>query len=207
MPASRLPREGPYGQVELLRDRWGVPHVFAETDAGAMYGLGYATAQDRAFQMYYNLRIIQGRLAEVVGDVKVGANRQMPEGRTSAVRSDIQMRTIGYWRAAQETAKHLDPEARQLLEAYSRGVNDYLRNHPKELLYLFEKYDLQPEPWTPAACLASWWRLGLFFAGDGLREMTPYYEIKDGTQRGRPIAARGTRAARRRASTCGMMPP
>src|SRR5512138_2260822 len=66
------------GQVELLRDRWGVPHVFAPTDAGAMYGLGYATAEDRAFQMYYNLRIIQGRLAELVGDVKVGVSRAAP---------------------------------------------------------------------------------------------------------------------------------
>ncbi len=59
---------GPYGKVELARDTWGVPHIFAETDAGAMYGLGYATAQDRGFQMHYTLRIIQGRLAEVIGD-------------------------------------------------------------------------------------------------------------------------------------------
>ena len=60
-----------YGTVELLRDRWGVPHVFSTTDGGAMYGLGYAAAEDRAFQMYYNLRILQGRLAELIGDVKV----------------------------------------------------------------------------------------------------------------------------------------
>jgi len=182
--------KGAQDQVELLRDPWGVPHVFADTDAGAMYGLGYATAQDRAFQMYYNLRIIQGRLAELVGDVKVGANRQLPEGRNSALRNDIQMRTIGYWQSAQETARQLDPEVRGLLEAYSRGVNDYIGGHPKELLYLFEKYDLKPEPWTPAACIASWWRLGLFFAGDGLREMVPYYEIKDGATKVRQFAAR-----------------
>ena len=49
--------------IELMRDTWGVPHIFSDTDAGAMYGLGYAVAEDRAFQMYYNLRIIQGRLA------------------------------------------------------------------------------------------------------------------------------------------------
>ncbi len=167
-------------QIELLRDRWGVPHVFADTDAGAMYGLGYATAQDRAFQMYYNLRIIQGRLAELVGDVKVGVNRQRPQGRNSALSSDIRMRTIGYWQAAQETAAQLDPEARMLLEAYSRGVNNYLDNHPNDLLYLFKKYDLKPEPWTPAVCVASWWRMGLFFSGDGLREITSYYQVKEG---------------------------
>ncbi|HPY51544.1 MAG TPA: penicillin acylase family protein, partial [Sedimentisphaerales bacterium] len=179
-PTARQSEEHPHGKVELVRDRWGVPHVFAETDAGAMYGLGYAAAQDRAFQMYYNLRIIQGRLAEVVGDVKVGVSRQRPEGTNSAIRSDVQMRTIGYWDAAQQTAQQLAPELRSLLEAYSEGVNDCIRSEPNELTYLFAKYGLQPEPWTPAACIASWWRLSLFFSGDGLREMTTYYEIKDG---------------------------
>jgi penicillin G amidase len=181
-PETRSTPDDRVGKVELLRDSWGVPHVFADTDAGAMYGLGYAAAQDRPFQMYYQLRIIQGRLAELVGDVKVGVSRQQPQGRNSALRSDIEMRTIGYWRAAQETAERLDPEARELLEAYSRGVNDCLNGDPNVRSALFEKSGLQPEPWTPAACIASWWRLSLFFSGDGLRELGPYYEIKDGAR-------------------------
>ena len=187
-PATSQAEEHPYGKVELLRDRWGVPHVFGATDAGAMYGLGYAAAEDRAFQMYYNLRIIQGRLAEVVGDVKVGVTRQRPEGTNSALRSDIQMRTIGYWPAAKETARLLDPELQALLEAYSAGVNDYIDRHRDDLTYLFAKYDIEPEPWTPAACIASWWRLSLFFAGDGLREMGPYYDVKDGRREVRAFA-------------------
>ncbi len=187
-PATREAEGHSYGKVELLRDRWGVPHVFAETDAGAMYGLGYAAAEDRAFQMYYNLRIIQGRLAEVVGDVKVGVSRQRPEGTNSAVRSDIQMRTIGYWPAAEETARLLDPELRSLLEAYSAGVNDYVRRHHDDLTYLFARYDVEPESWTPAACIASWWRVSLFFSGDGLREMGTYYDIKNGRREVRSFA-------------------
>jgi penicillin G amidase len=179
---------GPYGRIELVRDRWGVPHIFAATDAGAMYGLGYATAQDRAFQMYYNLRIIQGRLAEHVGDVKVGVTERRPQGRNSALRNDVKMRMIGYYRAAEETARQLGPQERSLLEAYSQGVNDYITQHPNDLLQLFETYDLEPEPWTPAACIASWWRMGLFFAGDGLREMGAYYEIKAGRRQIRTFA-------------------
>lgn len=186
--STRSPGTDDCGQIELLRDRWGVPHVFAQSDAGAMYGLGYATAEDRAFQMYYNLRIIQGRLAEVIGDVKIGVTRQQPQGKGSALRSDIQMRTIGYYQAAQETARQLDSEARAMLEAYCRGVNDYIAGHPNDLLYLFDKYGVQPEPWTPADCIASWWRLGLFFSGDGLNEMTAYYEIKEGTRQVRRFA-------------------
>ncbi|HXG10023.1 MAG TPA: penicillin acylase family protein [Gemmataceae bacterium] len=42
------PKKG-YGKVELLRDPWGIPHVFAESDAGAMYGLGHAVAEDRGY--------------------------------------------------------------------------------------------------------------------------------------------------------------
>ena len=177
-----------YGTVELLRDTWGVPHIFSDTDTGAMYGLGYAAAEDRAFQMYYNLRIIQGRLAELVGDMKVGASRRLPEGKNSALRNDIKMRTIGFYRTAERIAANLDSETSALLKAYSDGVNDYIKNHPNDLLYLFEKLNLEPEPWTPAACIASWWRLSLFFSGDGLREMTAYYEIKDGTKKIRTFA-------------------
>ncbi|MHC4206473.1 MAG: penicillin acylase family protein, partial [Planctomycetota bacterium] len=174
--------------IELLRDKWGVPHIFADTDAGAMYGLGYAAAEDRAFQMYYNLRIIQGRLAELTGDVKIGVSRRQPQGRNSALRNDIKMRTIGYYRAAQKVAANLDDESLALLQAYSDGVNDYIKNHPDDLLYLFETYNLQPESWTPAACIASWWRIALFFSGDGLREMPAYYEIKAGKRKVRSFA-------------------
>lgn len=189
------PREVRYGQIELLRDRWGVPHVFAETDAGAMYGLGYASAQDRAFQMYYNLRIMQGRLAELIGDVKVGVTRRRPQGRNSAVQNDVKMRTIGYYRAAQKVAENLDAESLNLLQAYSEGVNDYVSTHPNDLLYLFERLRLEPEPWTPADCVASWWRLGLFFSGDGLREMVPYYEITDGQREVQVFAATNAEGA------------
>jgi acyl-homoserine lactone acylase PvdQ len=186
--STPLRQAGEYGRVELMRDRWGVPHVFARSDAGAMYGLGFATAEDRAFQMYYNLRIIQGRLAETIGDVKIGVTRQLPQGRNSALRSDVEMRTIGYYRAAQETARQLDPEMRSLLEAYCRGVNDYITRHPNDLLYLFDRYGVKPEPWTPADCIASWWRLGLFFSGNGLNELTAYYEVKDGSRQVRQFA-------------------
>ncbi|MHC4518799.1 MAG: penicillin acylase family protein, partial [Planctomycetota bacterium] len=182
-------------RIELLRDRWGVPHIFADTDAGAMYGLGYATAQDRAFQMYYNLRIIQGRLAELVGDVKVGVTQRQPQGKNSALRNDIKMRTIGYFRAAEETASQLPPEERALLKAYCQGVNDYINDHPNDLLHLFAMYDLRPEPWTPAACIASWWRTALFFSGDGLREATAYYEISEGRRRVRTFAANDSEGA------------
>src|ERR1041385_2968158 len=91
-----------YGKVELIRDTWGIPHVFADTDAGAMYGLGWATADERGFQMTYNLRIIEGRLAELVG------NRPKAARNETALDHDRRMRTFGWARAAKRTAAQLD---------------------------------------------------------------------------------------------------
>ncbi|MCL4201109.1 MAG: penicillin acylase family protein [Pirellulaceae bacterium] len=166
--------------VEILRDQWGIPHVFAQTDAGAWYGLGYATAEDRAFQMTYNLRIIQGRLSEVVGEV-----RHLNRNETS-VDHDRKMRTFGFHRAARRTADNLDPETRELLQAYCDGVNRYFDEHRDRLHPLFSQTALEPEEWTPADCLASWWNLGRFFATDGTRDLIAGRNDAAGRTPGRP---------------------
>ncbi|MCW5553440.1 MAG: penicillin acylase family protein [Verrucomicrobiae bacterium] len=166
LPGVAEPRSE-YGEIELIRDTWGIPHVFSATDAGAMYGLGYATAEERGFQMTYSLRIIQGRLAEIVGE------RQRGNRNETAVDHDRKMRTFGWARAAGRTAANLDRRTRELLEAYCEGVNDSFaaqkadgRLHP-----LFKELDVTPEPWTPADCLLSWWHLAQFFATDGTRDL------------------------------------
>lgn len=155
----------PVEEVEILRDPWGIPHVFADTDPGAFYGLGYATAEDRAYQMTYSLRIVQGRLSEVVGEVRRGRRDE------TSIDHDKKMRTFGFYRAARRVADHLDPESRILLQAYCDGVNAYVEQHQEGLHPLFEKTGLEPEPWTPADCLASWWHMGIFFATDGTRDL------------------------------------
>lgn len=151
--------------VELVRDRWGIPHVFAATDEGAMYGLGHACAEDRAFQMYFALRIMQGRLAELLGD------RKSRDGRRTAVHNDRKMRTFGWWRHARVVARNLPPETRRLLHAFSAGVNDWLTEHRGDLPQPFGSLGVEPERWTPAACLVSWWHLAQFFAADGTRDL------------------------------------
>lgn len=156
-----------YGKIELIRDTWGIPHIFSDTDAGAMYGLGYATADQRGFQMTYNLRIIQGRLAEIVGE------RQHGNRNETAVDNDRKMRTFGWARAAERTAENLDRGTRQLLRAYCDGVNDSFAEQQAggTLHPLFKKLEVTPERWTPADCLLSWWHLAQFFATDGTRDL------------------------------------
>ena len=206
--APSIQRDGTRGPVEIVRDQWGIPHVFAGTDAGAFYGLGYATAEDRAFQMTYTLRMIQGRLSEVVGEV-----RHLSRNETS-LDNDRKMRTFGFYRAAVETAAKLDPETRALLEAYCDGVNAYFAEQASGLHPLFERLGLKPEPWTPADCLASWWHFGQFFATDGTRELIVRRNRDGGGGAGQGPGRAGrvaAHAARRRARrgpavrrVCGM---
>jgi penicillin amidase len=170
LPTAAAPRSE-YGRIELLRDTWGIPHVFSESDAGAMYGLGYATADQRGFQMTYKLRIIQGRLAEIVGERQRGSRKE------TALDHDRQMRTIGWTRAAYRTAANLDAPTRKLLEAYCEGVNDSFsaQKAAGKLHPLFKELEVVPEPWTPASCLLSWWHLAQFFASDGTRDLLVWH--------------------------------
>ena len=88
----------------------------------------------------------------------------------------------------------------ELLEAYSQGVNDYMQRHAGELPDMFARTGLEPEPWTPAACLLSWWHLGQFFATDGTRDLLAYRNLTQPpqnrggrqVQRGRAVPGRGT---------------
>ena len=54
------------GALELIRDRWGIAHVYAECEEGAFYGTGYAMAEDRLFQMALLRRQVQGRLRQTL---------------------------------------------------------------------------------------------------------------------------------------------
>ncbi len=147
------------GGVEILRDPWGTPHVFADTDEGALFGLGYASAEDRFFQMCFHRLIMQGRVAEVFGDL--GDDGQ-------ALNNDQQMRTLGTHRAARAIAENLDQETRQLLQAFADGVNAYAAANSDDLHYLFDKYEFDPEPWSPADSILAWWHLvGGFWRIDG----------------------------------------
>jgi penicillin amidase len=141
--------------VEIVRDRWGIPHVFADTDAAAMYGLGYASAQDRMLQMEYSRRIVQGRIAEMLGDVGVPGK--------STVDSDKKNRLMGTYAHLEAVAERLDPETQSLLQAYADGVNHYLRT-TEPLHPLFDSLGISPQRWRPVDCLAVWNRIATYFS-------------------------------------------
>ncbi len=98
--------------LEIARDNANVPHIFGETDEDVYFGLGFAHAQDRLFQMMLLRRTAQGRLSEVFGE------------RT--FQTDELMRRLGLYEAAQASVSVQSPEATAALEAYSRGVNAWI---------------------------------------------------------------------------------
>lgn len=141
--AGRLTVAGLQAPVEVIRDRWGIPHIYAQTEEDAFFAEGYVHAQDRLWQMELGRRAARGTLAEVLG--------------SSALPGDRLARTLGFARAAEAEWAQMDAEGRAALEAYSRGVNAYLAA-PDRLPLEFRLLGLVPDPWRPEDTLA-WARL------------------------------------------------
>jgi penicillin amidase len=127
-------------EVAIVRDSWGVPHIYANNTHDLFFAQGYTHAQDRFWQMEFWRRIGSGRLAEILGE--------------SALESDRFIRTLGWHRTAAKELELLDDEVRAVLEAYAEGVNFYLSQHKGRLGLEFTVLGLvgvhfEPEPWTP----------------------------------------------------------
>jgi penicillin G amidase len=143
-------------QVEIVRDNANVPHIFAAaTDADVFFGLGYAHAQDRLWQMTTLRRTAQGRLSEVFGDRTVSIDRLL--------------RRLDLYRLAQQSVAAQSPEARDALEAYAKGVNARLNEiNDKALgrgapeMFLFRT---PVAPWQPADSVAVLKLMGLQLSG------------------------------------------
>ena len=139
--------------VEVLRDAYGIPHIFASSEADAAYALGYVHAQDRLWQMEMNRRIGSGRIAEILGPAGLEADRFL--------------RTIGVRRAAQASLAQLDAVSLGVLEAYSAGVNAFLAAGPV-LPVEFLLTGARPEPWTPVDSLV-WMKMMAWDLGGNWR--------------------------------------
>jgi len=129
--------------VEVRRDRWGVPHIYARTTHDVFFAQGYVAAQDRLFQMEIWRRAGEGRLAEVLGPSYVSRDRL---ARLFKYRGD----------SAAEWSSYA-PDARALVAAFVSGVNAYIdevRSHPTKLPIEFSLLGFLPERWSPEVPLA-----------------------------------------------------
>jgi acyl-homoserine-lactone acylase len=117
--------------IEIIRDQWGGPHIYAPTDEEVAYGLAWATAEDDFKSMQENFLAIHGRLAEI-------------KGKDGAI-MDFMAAFVGARKIAIEKYdKALSPKFKGIVEAYTQGVNDYINKHPEKLL-IKEKLEVTPQ--------------------------------------------------------------
>ena len=127
---------GLQGPVEIVRDRWGVPHIFAGSDTDAYFALGYVHAQDRLFQLELTRHLSQGRLAELVGEPGLDL--------------DLLFRTVDLHGPPRRMLERASEPVRSAAQAYAFGINTAVSDldgaFPLEFTLLSHEF----EPAVPA---------------------------------------------------------
>ena len=127
---------GLHSPVSVERDRWGIPHIRADSAEDMVEAQGYVMAQDRLWQMDLLRRVGRGQLSEIFGPALLSIDRKF--------------RTLGFGRAAEREAAAASGEPRVIVEAYARGVNRFIEQHQNQLPLEFSLLHYKPQPWAPA---------------------------------------------------------
>ncbi|NEC86344.1 penicillin acylase family protein [Streptomyces sp. SID12501] len=138
--------EGLSGPVDVKRDSYGIPQIYASSDEDLFMAQGYVQAQDRFYEMDVRRHMTSGRLSEMFGK--------------GQVENDEFLRTLGWDRVAKEEYdKTLSAATKKYLQAYAKGVNDYLKGKDGadislEYAALGFENDYKPQEWTPVDSVA-----------------------------------------------------
>jgi penicillin amidase len=154
---GKMTVKGLYGPVDIYRDGMGIPHIYAGDQHDLFFAQGYVHAQDRFWQMDFWRHVGSGRLSEMFG--------------SGQVETDQFLRTLGWRAVAEQEYAALGAESKAILDAYSDGVNAYIKDRgPLELSLEYAiltgvlNRDYKIEPWTPIHSLtwgkAMAWDLG-----------------------------------------------
>jgi len=139
--SGKIRLHGLTAPVEVARDDFGVPHIYASDLHDLFFAQGYVHSQDRFWQMDVWRHTGAGRLSEMFGN--------------SLLETDKLLRTMGWARVVQTELKSLDLISLEILEAYSEGVNAYLSEHQgseisfEYALLALRNRQYHPEPWRP----------------------------------------------------------
>jgi len=138
---GKLEVSGLDSPVVIVRDRWGCPHIDAQSEHDVWFAQGFCHAQDRLWQLERTRRFAHGTLSEILGEPLISIDRYY--------------RRLGIRRTAERDWLQLNQEARDILQAFSDGVNAVTTSMP-ELPPEFKILDLEPEPWKPTDSIAVW---------------------------------------------------
>jgi penicillin amidase len=145
--------------VEVLRDEWGIPHIYARNTDDLFMAQGYVMAQDRLWQMEMWRRWHEGRLAEIFG--------------AAAFDYDLRTRQMmfrGPWDDSEWTSYH--PEGERIFTAYANGVNAFIEQNRDNLPVEFQLTGVVPDPWTARTVVLRWAQVGLSSArGHAINEI------------------------------------
>lgn len=145
--------------VEVIRDEWGVPHIYARNDDDLFFAQGYVMAQDRLWQMEMWRRWREGRLAEIFGPAALDYDRRV---RLMMFRGPFD---VTEW-----TSYH--PDAERLFTAHANGVNAYIESNRDNLPVEFQLTGIVPEPWTAETIVLRWASLAVpSVRGHAIHEM------------------------------------
>src|SRR3954468_2879459 len=112
---GQLPFSGLTQPVTVLRDHWGVAHIYAQNQHDLFFAQGIVASQDRLFQMELWKRSGQGRLAEILGP--------------SALQRDVNARRLQYRGNMKAEYESYAPDTKEILEAFTAGINAYIASH------------------------------------------------------------------------------
>jgi penicillin amidase len=133
--------DGIADEVEIIRDRHGIPHIYANSLEDLFFAQGFVVAQDRLWQMEVWRRWSEGRMAELMGQEGFAHDRLV--------------RMLRYRRPLDEREMTLyHPDARRILSSFARGINAFLEERRGRLPVEFQLTGLTPEPWTAETVLA-----------------------------------------------------
>lgn len=154
-----LKLEGVHNPVEIIRDGWGVPHIYANSLEDLCFAQGFVHAQDRLLQMEFNRRTSKGTLSELFGE--------------AALDTDRTARTFGFHRLGLLDWEAIHGELRDGNLAYAAGVNAFLDQKKGRLPFEFNMLSHRPDPWTPEDTLAfsrlMIWQLSHAWQGELIR--------------------------------------
>ncbi|MDA0269547.1 MAG: penicillin acylase family protein [Chloroflexi bacterium] len=124
--------------VRIVRDRWGIPHIKAESMRDAFFAQGFCIAQDRAFQIDLYRRMARGTSAAMLN--------------AGLLSRDIQNRRLGFGRLAEVEWEQQTDESRTVLQAYADGINAAIATQPRS--WEHRVLGLEMAPWSPVDSLA-----------------------------------------------------
>jgi len=124
--------------VEIIKDQWGISHVFAQNQKDLFFAQGFNVARDRLFQLEIWRRQATGTLAEILGD--------------KALSRDIGARLLKARVDMKKEMNHYHPRGEEIITSFVRGINayiDFVEQNPELLPLEFRMLDIKPEHWTP----------------------------------------------------------